>query len=171
MDKYSYIANAHGSYVDALYSDYKTNKESVDETWQQFFEGFDFAIAKYGEEGGTNTGGGSLSEKEIQVHYLIHAYRTRGHLRANTNPIRERKDRNPRLDIEEFGLSNADLESEFEAGKEIGIGRAKLKDILASLKKIYEGSIGFEYQYIRHRDRLEWFKEKIEKESLAFKPN
>ena len=171
MDKYSYIANAHGSYIDTMYNDYKKDRESVDETWQQFFEGFEFATAKYGDETSSNSTVGGLDAKEVQVHYLIHAYRSRAHLRAKTNPLRDRKDRNPRLDIEEFGLSSSDLETEFEAGKEIGIGKAKLKDILASLKKIYEGSIGFEYQYIRHRDRLEWFKEKIEKESLAFKPN
>lgn len=168
MDKYSYVANAHGSYIDQMYSDYQADNASVDETWQKFFEGFDFAIAKYGEEG---IGADSLNEKEIQVHYLIHAYRSRAHLRANTNPVRTRKDRGPRLDLEDFGLSQKDLETEFEAGKELNIGRAKLKDILASLKKIYEGTIGFEYLYIRHRDRLDWFKEKIEKESLGFKPS
>ena len=168
MDKYSYVANAHGSYIDQMYSDYQADNNSVDETWQKFFEGFDFAIAKYGEDGGDV---GSLNEKEVQVHYLIHAYRSRAHLRAKTNPVRDRKDRNPRLDLEDFGLTQKDLETEFEAGRELGIGRAKLKDILASLKKIYEGTIGFEYLYIRHRDRLDWFKEKIEKESLGFKPS
>ena len=168
MDKYSYIANAHGNYIDQLYSDYQQDNSSVDESWQKFFEGFDFAVAKYGEDGAA---AGSLDDKEIQVHYLIHAYRSRGHLRAKTNPVRERKDRNPRLDLEDFGLSSADLETEFHAGNELGIGKAKLKDILASLKKIYEGSIGFEYLYIRHRDRLDWFKEKIENASLNFKPS
>jgi len=168
MDKYSYIANAHGNYIDQLYSDYQLDNSSVDESWQKFFEGFDFAVAKYGEDGAA---AGSLDDKEIQVHYLIHAYRSRGHLRAKTNPVRERKDRNPRLDLEDFGLSSADLETEFHAGNELGIGKAKLKDILASLKKIYEGSIGFEYLYIRHRDRLDWFKEKIENASLNFKPS
>lgn len=172
MDKYSYVANAHGNYIDQLYTDYQSDPNSVDETWQKFFEGFDFAIAKYGEDnqaaGGTS---GALNEKEIQVHYLIHAHRSRAHLRANTNPVRTRKDRKPLLDLEDFNLSDADLETEFEAGKEIGLGRAKLKDILAALKKIYESTIGFEYLYIRHKDRLHWLKEKIETESLSFKPN
>ena len=112
MDKYSYVANAHGSYIDQMYNDYHTDNNSVDESWQKFFEGFDFAIAKYGEDG---VGSDSLNEKEIQVHYLIHAYRSRAHLRANTNPVRTRKDRGPRLDLEDFGLSQKDLETEFEA--------------------------------------------------------
>ena len=46
MDKYSYIANAHGEYIDELYKSYKDNQESVDQSWQKFFEGFDFSLQK-----------------------------------------------------------------------------------------------------------------------------
>ena len=174
MDKYSYIANAHGNYIDELYSDYQNSPDSVDESWQRFFEGFEFSQTKFGDNGATNgkaSTGGALDTKEIQVHYLIHAYRSRAHLRATTNPVRERKDRNPRLDLEEFGLQESDMETVFQAGEVLGIGPAKLKDIIAALRTIYEGTIGFEYMYIRHRDRQEWFKEKIEKESLNYKPD
>jgi 2-oxoglutarate dehydrogenase E1 component len=52
MDKYSYIANAHGAYIDDLYQSYKQDPESVDQSWRQFFEGFDFSLQKYGEDGG-----------------------------------------------------------------------------------------------------------------------
>lgn len=169
MDKYSYIANAHGNYIDELYADYKSDPASVDETWQKFFEGFEFSQAKYGENGSAS--GATLDEKEIKVHYLIHAYRSRAHLRSKTNPVRHRKDRGPALDLEDFGLSDADLGTVFNAGTEIGIGPSSLKDIIKALKKIYEGTIGFEYMYIRHRDRLTWFREKIEKESLNYKPS
>lgn len=173
MDKYSYIANAHGEYIDQLYADYQQNPESVDLSWQRFFEGFEFSQAKFGSDGGaiaTVPTTGTISEKEVKVHYLIHAYRSRAHLRANTNPVRERKDRGPRLDLEDHGLSEKDLDTVFQAGNEIGIGAATLRHIITALKKIYEGTIGFEYMYIRHRDRLDWFKEKFEKESLEYKP-
>lgn len=166
MDNYSYIANAHGNYIDQMYADYQADPNSVDETWARFFEGFDFASTKFG----SGESSGPLNDKELQVYQLIHAYRSRAHLRSNTNPVRERKDRGPRLELSDFGLSDKDLETSFEVGNELGLGKAKLKDILASLKKIYEGTIGFEYMYIRHADRLEWFKEKIEKESLSYKP-
>lgn len=167
MDKYSYIANAHGNYIDELYADFKENPESVDPTWQKFFEGFEFAQTNYGSSQDSN---GGVNENEIKVHYLIHAYRSRAHLRSKTNPVRHRKDRGPRLELEDFGLSDADLGTVFQAGTEIGIGAATLKDIIKALKKIYEGTIGFEYMYIRHRDRLDWFRDKIEKESLNYKP-
>ncbi len=182
MDKYSYISNAHGNYLDELYQTYKQNPSALDESWQKFFEGFEFAQLN-GSSNGTSTAstaplqteaGDSVSsahfDNEIKVRHLIHAYRTRGHLRAKTNPVRERKDRKALLDLEDFGLSNADLNTEFEVGKIIGIGRATLQKIVDSLKLIYEGTVGFEYMYIREPEILEWFKAKSEKESLNFNP-
>jgi len=171
MDAYSYIANADVNYVDDLYQKYQQDHSSVDESWQYFFKGFDFSTGKSSVPTTSGKGTLALNDKELAVYQLIHAYRSRGHLVSKTNPVRERKDRNPRLDLEDFGLSKDDLETSFEVGKELGLGVAKLKDILAALKKMYENHIGFEYMYIRHRDRLEWFKEKFEKESLQWKPS
>ncbi|MER2999382.1 2-oxoglutarate dehydrogenase E1 component [Pontibacter populi] len=181
MDKYTYIANAHGDYIDQLYKAYQQDPESVDAGWRKFFEGFEFA-ATYGENGHEVTEGlvaapakGTAatidSDKEVAVRNLIHAYRTRGHLRSNTNPVRARIDRKARLDLADFGLSEADLDTVFQVGEIIGIGAATLRDIEAALKKIYTGTIGFEYMYIRNPEVLEWFKKKIEEESLNFNPS
>ncbi|WP_215225951.1 2-oxoglutarate dehydrogenase E1 component [Echinicola shivajiensis] len=191
MDKFSYISNAHVAYIDELYEDYKKDPESIDPSWKTFFDGFDFAITKFGEDenGGAlataSTSGkavsGSLATrgtimdmeqlpKEIKVRALIHAYRSRAHLRSKTNPVRERRDRKALIDLEDFGLGQADLNTEFQAGNEIGIGNAKLGKIIESLKTIYEGSMGFEYLYIRNPEMLDWLKQKIEKEALSFNP-
>lgn len=193
MDKYSYIANAHVAYIDELYADYKNDPESIDPSWKTFFDGFEFAITQYGEDenGGaqatakpsaSSAPNGSLATKgtimdmeelpkEIKVRALIHAYRSRAHLRSKTNPVRERRDRKALLDLDDFGLDQNDLNTEFQAGNEIGIGKAKLSKIVESLKKIYEGSVGFEYLYIRDPEILDWFKTKVEKEALAFNPS
>lgn len=190
MDKYSYISNAHVAYIDELYDDYKKDASSVDSSWKAFFDGFEFAINKYGEDenGGADTAvpdkssvNGNLATKgtimdmeqlpkEIKVRALIHAYRSRAHLRSKTNPVRERRDRKALLDLEDFGLGKEDLDSTFQAGHEIGIGDAKLSKIIESLKKIYEGAMGFEYLYIRDPEMLDWFRIKIEKEALEFNP-
>ncbi len=170
MDRYSYIANAHGNYIDELYADYQKDPSLIDESWQKFFEGFEFSLEKFGEDGEGAGAAVGLNEKELRVYQLIHAYRSRGHLRSQTNPVRERKDRGPHLDLEDYGLGKEDLDTVFQIGSEIGLGPAKLKDIVEALNRIYERNIGFEYMYIRHRDRLEWFKEKFEKESLNYKP-
>ena len=111
------------------------------------------------------------SDKETAVRNLIHAFRSRGHLRARTNPVRERKDRKPRLDLPDFGLNEADLDSVFRNGEGLGLGpQATLRDIVAALEKIYTGSIGFEYMYIRDPQVLDWFRAKVEHDSLAFNP-
>jgi 2-oxoglutarate dehydrogenase E1 component len=175
MDKYSYIANAHGSYIDDLYRSYKENPESVDISWQKFFEGFEFS-RQYGENGnGTATNGtavkaagGTNVQKEIAVRNLIHGYRMRGHLKSNTNPVRPRRDRKPRLDLADFGLSDADLDTTFEAATDVLGQPATLRKLQESLKKIYEGTIGFEFMYIREPEVLEYFKRKVEKEALEF---
>ncbi|WP_201985639.1 2-oxoglutarate dehydrogenase E1 component [Hymenobacter rubidus] len=116
-------------------------------------------------------GGEPASDKETAVRNLIHAYRSRGHLRAKTNPVRERKDRQARLDLADFGLGEADLDATFKNGEVLGLGgQAKLRDIVAALEKIYTGAIGFEYMYIRDPQVLDWFRAKVEKDSLAFNP-
>ncbi|MCS6833862.1 MAG: thiamine pyrophosphate-dependent enzyme, partial [Flammeovirgaceae bacterium] len=107
-------------------------------------------------------------KKELAVYRLIEAYRSRGHLQSKTNPVRPRKDRKARLELADFDLSENDLDTVFEAGNEIGIGPAPLRKIIESLKKIYEGSIGFEYQAIREPETYNWFLQKVEKESLNF---
>src|SRR5690554_3374775 len=188
MDKYSYISNAHVAYLDELYQDYKRDPESVEPSWKSFFDGFDFATTRFGEEenGGTAAivpaENGHLATKgtimdmeqlpkEIKVRALIHAYRSRGHLKSNTNPVRDRVDRKALIGIEYFGLEEADLDTEFQAGEEIGIGKATLGKIVEALQKIYVGPMGFEYLYIRDPEMLDWLRIKIEKEALEFSPS
>jgi 2-oxoglutarate dehydrogenase E1 component len=170
MDKYSYIANAHGNYIEELYRAYLQNPGSVDESWRKFFEGFEFA-ENYNREGAVVEGGGGVSPKEVAVSKLIFAYRMRAHLRSKTNPVRQRKSRNPWLDLELFGLSEADLDTVFQAGNEIGIGPATLRKIIDSLKYIYEGTVGFEFTYIREPEVFNWLRDKFEKDALAFNPS
>ncbi|KAA5545742.1 2-oxoglutarate dehydrogenase E1 component [Adhaeribacter rhizoryzae] len=186
MDNYSYIANAHAAYIDELYKSYQQDPESVDFGWRKFFEGYDFSVKYAGSNGNSANGHAAVAEpkkettaptvtsdvdKEVQVRNLIYAYRSRGHLRSKTNPVRPRKDRKARLDLPDFHLTEADLDTVFRVGEEIGIGPATLRDIIGALKKIYEGTIGFEYMYIRDPEILDWFRQKIEHESLNFDPS
>lgn len=157
MDQYSYLSNGDVEAIENLYQQYKEDPESVDFGWKKFFEGFDFSKKDY-EEGGVPEN----FQKEFKVINLINGYRTRGHLFTETNPVRTRRQYSPTLDLENFGLSEADLEEEFSAGSEIGIGKAKLKDIVAHLKQTYTRSIGVEFVYIRDPERVDWLKQKLE---------
>ncbi|MDX5320602.1 MAG: 2-oxoglutarate dehydrogenase E1 component, partial [Bacteroidota bacterium] len=100
--------------------------------------------------------------KEINVLNLIHGYRTRGHLFTRTNPVRERRKYSPTLAIENFGLQASDLEKTFNAGHELGLGAAKLKDIIQLLEDTYCRSIGVEFMYMRSPERLKWLQDKME---------
>lgn len=144
MDRLSYISNSDVSYIDDLYQKYKADAESVDISWQRFFEGFEFSQSHNGTPNGhpspTLTSQSSttgISLKELGVRNLIHAYRTRGHLKSDTNPVRPRRKHNVLLELTDFGLTNEDLEVEYEyeVGHSMGLGKAKLSDILAHSKK------------------------------------
>lgn len=179
MDQFSYIANADTAAISDLYESYLKDPNSVDTSWQNFFKGFDFHASWNDSEGATNgviNGAASASDpsivqKEMAVISLIKAFRSRGHLLAKTNPIRPRKNRQARLDLKDYALTEADLDTKFQAGNFLGIGVVTLRTILESLNKIYSGSIGFEYAYIREPEVKEWLRAKIEREALAFNPS
>lgn len=170
MDKYSYISNADAGYVDQLYQNYKTDPASVDATWQKFFEGFDFSQQRYGENGKGASAIDTHPIKETQVRNLIFQYRSFGHLKAKTNPVRERRNHNVNLDHKSVGLSDADLDAEFDVGAEIGMPRTTLKKIIEKLNVVYLGPIGFEHNFIRNDDIRAWLYQKIEKEYYAYNP-
>ena len=179
MEKYSYIANSEAAYIEELYQKYQQQPDSVDLSWQRFFEGFEFSL-KYGDSKPTLNGNGatttekpvsaSHTRKEMEVVHLIRGYRQRGHLASQTNPLGPRKNRYPELDLSDFNLSDADLDTVFEAGIEVFGRAATLREIVAALQKVYTGKIGFEYQYIRDRKVKSWLRKKIENEFLNFNP-
>lgn len=163
MDKFTYTGNGDPSAIDALYQIYLQNPDGVDESWRKFFEGIEFSQKHFPQNPSFLSSGGSEEfPKEFKVLDLITAYRTRGHLFTKTNPVRQRRVWGPTLDIENFGLTQADLDAEFEAGKEIGIGKAKLRDIVKHLQDIYCNTIGFEFTYIRIPEQVDFIKSRID---------
>ncbi|MDX9697081.1 MAG: 2-oxoglutarate dehydrogenase E1 component, partial [Bacteroidales bacterium] len=158
MDKFSYIGNSDINSIDTLYEQYKSNPASVDTQWQKFFEGFEFAQKNFP----ASTKGSEWMDKEFKVINLIEGYRKRGHLFTKTNPVRARRTYTPTLAIENFGLELSDLEKTFQAGKNIGIGPATLKDIVSHLETTYCQSIGAEYMFIRNPEIISWLQTKME---------
>jgi len=152
-----------------MYNDYVKDSSAVDPEWKKFFEGFDFAVTKPNGNGSVATitidkspVSNEQVAKELNVYRLIRSYWKRGHLVATTNPIRPRKDRKPHLALSDFDLTDADLNTEFNAGAFIGLGKAKLNDIIAKLKKLYTGNIGIEYTYINDYDTCMWVQKEFE---------
>lgn len=158
MDRFSFLGNSEIESIDRLYSQYLENPESLDESWKMFFSGFDFARKFHLE----NISGDEHLDKEFRVLNFIDAFRKRGHLFTKTNPVRTRRMYFPTLDLENFGLSTADLDTVFHAGTEIGIGNATLREIMDHMQQTYCESIGAEYMFIRTPEKLEWLQKRIE---------
>ncbi len=167
MDKYSFLNAAHTAYFADLYDQYLQNPDSVEPSWRAFFQGYDFGSENSGLSDSnveTFESCEHVSEnvtKEFQVVQLIDGYRTRGHLFTKTNPVRDRRTYSPTLAIENFGLSESDLDTTFSAGNTLGLGSQTLRDIIAHLEKIYCHSIGVEYMYIRKPEEIKWIQEKL----------
>jgi len=160
MDKFSYVGTSDVNAIESLFLQYTQNPDSVDASWRDFFKGFEFARTSYETEGNVIP---ENVTKEFKVLSLINGYRQRGHLFTKTNPVRQRRTYEPTLALENFGLSANDLETVFQAGNEIGIGNAKLKDIISHLDSTYCQSIGAEYLYMREPKILKWLQERMEK--------
>ena len=159
MDRFSFLNAAHTAYFAELYDQYLLNPDSVEPSWRAFFQGFDFGLESgttVSDELGVLPAIPENVQKEFQVVKLIDGYRTNGHLFTKTNPVRERREYLPTLDISNFGLSEADLDKSFEAGSILGLGKTSLREIRNHLEAIYCDSIGVEYMHMGKPEEIQW---------------
>lgn len=160
---FTHLSSSDITFIDSLYDNFRTDPASVDESWQRFFQGFEFQSASFGTSGTTGEGiTDSKLRAEFNVFRLIQSFRTRGHLLADTNPIRPRRDRKARISLEEYGLSDADRKTVFQCGEFLGIGPATLDQILDHMKEIYCAKIGFQYMHSNNTDVRRFMRERIE---------
>lgn len=179
MKDFSYITNSSPAFIENMYKEFSGNPESVDVEFRKFFEGFDFAVSQ-GLEGTARQNGHAATaapsangaaltadgvewKKELGAYRLILGYRNKGHLLADTNPIRQRKDRGANLDLNFFGFTDADLDKNFFAGNLIGLGTTSLRNILAHLQKCYAGHVGIEFKYISDQKKVDWLTNEMER--------
>ena len=162
MKDFSFITNSHPAYIESLYQDFVKDPQSIDPDLKKFFEGFDFAVSQGSVQLSDNQSGTVDWMKEIKVYRLILGYRNKGHLLAKTNPIRTRKDRGANLDLGFFGLSEADLETVYQAGNLIGLGAVSLRKILTHLQNCYANHVGIEFKYISDQKKIDWLTAEME---------
>lgn len=177
MKDYSFVTSAHPGYVEELYKDFVKDPSSVDPEFKKFFEGYDYAVANADapktektvdtteKQKAPQPSADSLTDmnKEFGVYQLIRAYRKRGHLVSNTNPVRPRKDRQANLELDHFGLSSADLDTHFKAPHYFGWGALTLRELVAFLQKVYTSKVGIEYTYINNETISDWVEAEFEK--------
>ena len=100
--------------------------------------------------------------KTVRVQEVIHAFRVRGHLMADTNPLEYEQRMHPDLDVLQHGLTLWDLDREFATGGFGGRPLMKLREILKVLRDSYTRSIGIEYMHIQDPEQREWIQKRVE---------
>ena len=169
MNPVSVSERANAGLIEEYHQRWLDNPDSVDPTWRAFFQGFTLgggqqvAIPAAAPTGTVNI---VDSLKQAHVHYLINAYRAIGHTQADIDPLNGAPAPSPKLQLSQFELSDADLDTAFDTGTYLGGGQMKLRDIVASLKETYCGHVGVEYAHIQDTDCRRWLQERIESTKL-----
>jgi 2-oxoglutarate dehydrogenase E1 component len=167
MNRVNVSAQANAALVEEYYQRWLDNPESVDPTWRAFFQGF--TLATDGKALTTAPAAGLAADnlRQAAVHYLINTYRAIGHTQAHVNPLEPNPPPPaPKLQLAQFGLSEADLDSVFDTGTYLGGGQMKLRDIIAALQQTYCGHVGVEYAHIQDQDARRWLQERMESTRL-----
>jgi 2-oxoglutarate dehydrogenase E1 component len=180
----SHIAGGNAAFVEDLYESWLADPESVDPAWRAYFdqlkgrESGDVAhgpiIAAFAGAARRNGAAAApidqaFAARQAGVLRLLTAYRSRGHLHADIDPLGMwQKPPAPDLDLAFHGLSPADLGTEFATGTLAGPARMKLRDLLDLLKRTYTGSIGAEFMHISDATQRRWFYERLERTGGRF---
>jgi 2-oxoglutarate dehydrogenase E1 component len=177
----SQLAGGNADYVESLYDAWLADTSSVSAEWNTYFTSFK------GREAGDVSHLGAIARieaaqkqrhsataaappsdgharKQAGVLRLLTAYRSRGHLAADLDPLGlTEKMSAPDLGLAFHGLDDADLDTEFDAGNYAGGGqRLKLRELLARLQKTYAGTIGSEFMHISDHAQRSWIYTRLE---------
>ena len=109
-------------------------------------------------------------EKQANVLQLINAYRIRGHLLADIDPLKMTSHHASELDLENFGLTIWDLDREFITGGLHGEKTASLRRVLDILRKAYCGKVGIEYRHIQSKEQKDWIRQKVREQFVDTQP-
>jgi 2-oxoglutarate dehydrogenase E1 component len=142
--------------IEVEYERWRQDPASVDESWRLFFEGFELGWGRPARTADTGV--------QTSLIRLIDAYRSLGHFQAHLDPLSEPPAPGsfPYLKVEEFGLSESDLDREFDARHFIGLERVRLRELLAALQETYCRTIGVEYMHIQDRRIRQWLEQRME---------
>ena len=179
----SHISGGNADFVEDLYERYLSDPDQVGADWRRYFDGLGGgagevahsqvrdAIQVAAEAAARGLIAGNDSQQPGGVAKLITAYRSRGHLQANLDPLGlATKSPAPDLEIAFHGLDAADLDREFDTQAYFfgGPNRLKLKDLLGHLKATYSSSIGAEFMHITDAEQRRWLYSRLE--AAAGKP-
>jgi len=159
------------------YAAWKRDADSVEGSWRDFFAALDGdARAVLDELAGGRAAASPGAARSaaapdarraaldsIRAIALIDAYRTRGHLEAHLDPLGLKPlERRPELDPATYGFSESDLDRPIFLGGELGFEEASLREIVATLRRVYCGILGIEYMHIQDPEQRAWIQQRVE---------
>ncbi|MER6273619.1 multifunctional oxoglutarate decarboxylase/oxoglutarate dehydrogenase thiamine pyrophosphate-binding subunit/dihydrolipoyllysine-residue succinyltransferase subunit [Streptomyces sp900105755] len=151
--------------VDEQWRQYLDDPASVDQTWRDFFATPATLPAQQVRTATARRpdGGDEAAVRAVRVAALIHAYRVRGHLVADTDPLTPQPAAgHPELDITAFGLHGTDTDEEFVVDGFAGQATMRLGDVLDALRESYCRTVGFEYMHIQDSRERRWIQQRAE---------
>jgi 2-oxoglutarate dehydrogenase E1 component len=174
----------NAGYVEDLHARWSQSPASVDEGWRRFFEGAaaapgtDVSASRPAPRPSTNGNGKNgtaayqqavretvyaANDLQTRVTHLVNAYRVRGHLAADLDPLDVASPATANLELSSFGLSEADLDLTFATAGMSGLpDRATLRDIVAFLRETYCGTIGVEFTHVEEAEARNWLQDVME---------
>jgi len=160
------------------YSRWKEDPDAVEPTWSAFFQGFELGLTEkpngaatpqtHPVNGASPTPNPADLPIQTRVEGLVYAYRTIGHTIAKLDPLSDERPDQPLLHLRELGFQDKDLDLSVSSRFYLGGRVMKLRDMIESLRRIYAGSIGFEFMHIQNIRVRNWLRERIE--SRPFEP-
>ncbi|MDF1859270.1 MAG: 2-oxoglutarate dehydrogenase E1 component [Verrucomicrobiales bacterium] len=176
---HSLSVRANVELIDSKYAEWKKNPESVEESWSNFFEGFELGMTQPEQPGGkgafaTNPGaeivGGLDMTTRARIVSMVHQYRALGHTAAWLDPLEQVAPEQPLLGLDELGFLPEHLDEEVSTQFYRNGERMKLGEMIQLLEKTYCDKIGFEFMHIQTPDVRDWIQERIEARILAPEP-
>src|SRR5215471_7116780 len=188
LDGTTFLTGANAGFIAELYTRYLENHDSVDESWRRFFSEMNDELPavltemrgpSWGKSAPPVIGNGATVAPELNAEalrrattdsiralQLIRAYRVRGHLEADLDPLGlEKRGPYPELNYHTYGFTEADLDREIFINNLLGRERATLREIVATLRATYCGTIGVEYMHIQVPAERAWIQERFERRS------
>ncbi len=194
LERTSFLYGGNGGFIEDLYSRYLDNPDEIDGSWRQYFDDLGPDTRRlfldsqqalkqqshalpHGAAGSPTAGhlDGEANKRLILDHLrvvmLIRAYRVRGHLLADLDPLKlSRNEPHPELDPVNYGFQEADLDREFYLDNVLGLEKATLREIVDILRQTYSAKIGVEFMHIQEQDQKAWIQAVMEGSHNLLKP-
>jgi 2-oxoglutarate dehydrogenase E1 component len=187
LEQTSFLNGGNGNFLEELYARWLIEPAAVDASWRGYFDDLGpenrvlfertraalqpRELVRVPANVNVATAAPTLDDPatkalirdHLRIIMLIRAYRVRGHLIADLDPLGlTRRAHHPELDYKTYGFGEADLDREFYLDYVLGLERATLRHILAVLQKTYSGSVGIEFLHIQDPDQKSWIQSRVE---------